>query len=74
MAITIPDKKTEALIRMIGRRTGESMSVVARGHPGQLEFGDCLVCAVAKYRDLPLLLARNDFFHTDITPALAPET
>lgn len=44
------------------------------GHPAQLNFGDCLVYAVAKYRDLPLLFAGNDFTHTDITPALHAET
>ena len=40
------------------------------GHPAQLNFGDCLVYAVAKYRDLPLLFVGDDFRHTDITPAL----
>jgi ribonuclease VapC len=44
------------------------------GHAAQLNFGDCLVYAVAKYRDLPLLFAGDDFSHTDITPALSPET
>lgn len=44
------------------------------GHPAQLNFGDCLVYAVARYRDLPLLFAGDDFAHTDITPALTPET
>lgn len=40
------------------------------GHKAQLNFGDCLVYAVAKYRDLPLLYVGDDFRHTDITPAL----
>ena len=41
------------------------------GHRAQLNFGDCLVYAVAKYREMPLLFAGNDFRHTDVTPALA---
>lgn len=40
------------------------------GHPAQLNFGDCLVYALARERDLPLLFIGNDFIHTDITPAL----
>lgn len=43
------------------------------GHPAALNFGDCLVYAAAKYRDLPLLFAGDDFRHTDIVPALASE-
>ncbi|MDW6024474.1 type II toxin-antitoxin system VapC family toxin [Mesorhizobium sp. BAC0120] len=41
------------------------------GHRAQLNFGDCLVYAVAKYREMPLLFSGEDFRHTDITPALA---
>ena len=44
------------------------------GHPAQLNFSDCLVYAVAKQRDLPLLFVGDDFVHTDITPALSLET
>lgn len=44
------------------------------GHPAQLNFGDCLVYAVARHRDLPLLFAGDDFIHTDVTPVLPPET
>jgi len=40
------------------------------GHPAGLNFGDCLVYAVAKYRDLPLLYIGDDFGHTDIASAL----
>lgn len=43
------------------------------GHRAQLNFGDCLVYAVAKHRDVPLLFAGEDFRHTDITPALPQE-
>lgn len=41
------------------------------GHRAGLNFGDCLVYAVAKHRDLPLLFVGDDFRHTDVTPALA---
>ena len=41
------------------------------GHPAQLNFGDCLAYAVAKYRDLPLLYVGNDFSKTDLRSALA---
>lgn len=40
------------------------------GHPARLNFGGCLVYAIAKYRDLPLLFAGDDFTRTDIVPAL----
>lgn len=43
------------------------------GHPAQLNFGDCLTYAVAKYRDLPLLYAGRDFHLTDIRSALEIE-
>jgi ribonuclease VapC len=41
------------------------------GHAAGLNFGDCLSYAVAKYRDLPLLYAGNDFSKTPIRAALA---
>ena len=40
------------------------------GHRAGLNFGDCVVYAVAKYRELPLLFAGDDFRQTDIIPAL----
>lgn len=40
------------------------------GHPAQLNFGDCLVYAVARLRDLPLLFVGDDFRLTDVTPVL----
>jgi ribonuclease VapC len=43
-----------------------------RGHPAQLNFGDCLVYATAKLASVPLLFKGNDFIHTDITPAYSP--
>jgi ribonuclease VapC len=40
-----------------------------RGHPAQLNFGDCFAYALAKAAGQPLLFKGNDFSHTDITPA-----
>ena len=37
-----------------------------RGHPAQLNMGDCFAYAVAKTRNLPLLYKGNDFSQTDI--------
>ncbi|RYE79505.1 MAG: type II toxin-antitoxin system VapC family toxin [Hyphomicrobiales bacterium] len=41
-----------------------------RGHPAQLNFGDCFAYALAKAMDVPLLYKGNDFIHTDIASAL----
>ena len=41
-----------------------------RGHPAQLNFGDCMAYAVAKVYDLPLLYKGDDFARTDIRSAL----
>lgn len=37
-----------------------------RGHPAQLNMGDCFAYAVARTRDIPLLYKGNDFSQTDI--------
>lgn len=42
-----------------------------RGHPAQLNYGDCMSYAVARVLGLPLLFKGRDFSHTDIRPALA---
>jgi ribonuclease VapC len=39
-------------------------------HRAQLNFGDCMVYAVAKAANAPLLFKGDDFIHTDIEPAL----
>lgn len=41
-----------------------------RGHPAQLNFGDCMAYAVAKTHGVPLLYKGTDFAFTDIRPAL----
>ena len=43
------------------------------GHPAQLNFGDCLVYATAKYRNLPLLFVGDDFTKTDIAAVPAKD-
>lgn len=40
-----------------------------RGHPAQLNLGDCFAYAAARGHDLPLLFKGNDFTQTDIEPA-----
>ncbi len=40
-----------------------------RGHPAQLNFGDCFSYALAKLMGLPLLFKGDDFRHTDIMAA-----
>lgn len=40
------------------------------GRPARLNFGDCMVYAVAKSLDLTLLYKGEDFARTDIRPAL----
>src|SRR3954470_13385208 len=40
-----------------------------RGHPAQLNFGDCLAYAVARAADVPLLFKGDDFVHTDVAAA-----
>jgi ribonuclease VapC len=42
------------------------------GHPARLNFGDCFAYAVARVTGETLLFKGDDFFHTDITPALEP--
>lgn len=42
-----------------------------RGHPAQLNMGDCFAYACATTHDVPLLFVGNDFSQTDIRSALA---
>ena len=41
-----------------------------RGHPAQLNFGDCMSYALARSLNAPLLYKGDDFARTDIRPAL----
>lgn len=40
-----------------------------RGHPAQLNLGDCFAYAVARRHRAPLLFKGDDFTGTDISPA-----
>lgn len=42
-----------------------------RGHPAQLNLGDCFAYAAARNRNLPLLFKGDDFTKTDIEPAVS---
>lgn len=41
-----------------------------RGHPAQLNFGDCISYAASKVEAMPLLFKGNDFRLTDVEVAL----
>jgi ribonuclease VapC len=43
-----------------------------RGHPAQLNLGDCFAYALAKNHSVPILFKGDDFDKTDIRPALEP--
>lgn len=40
-----------------------------RGHPAQLNMGDCFACVAARAHDMPLLFKGDGFSKTDIEPA-----
>jgi ribonuclease VapC len=42
-------------------------------HPAGLNFGDCFAYALAKTAGEPLLFKGDDFGHTDVQQAAAPE-
>jgi len=44
-----------------------------RGHPAQLNLGDCFAYAVAKNHEVALLFKGNDFSMTDIRSASLPD-
>ena len=41
-----------------------------RGHPAQLNLGDCFAYAAARGQNVPLLVKGDDFTKTDIEPAV----
>jgi len=43
--------------------------MLGRGHPAQLNLGDCFAYAMARNRRIPLLFKGDDFTKTDIDPA-----
>jgi ribonuclease VapC len=68
---------TEAGIKMVSIAAPESRNAIAafakygkgRGHPAQLNLGDCFAYAVAKTNNVPLLFKGGDFSLTDIRSA-----
>lgn len=67
-----------ARIRCVPIATEEAATALAafarygkgRGHPAQLNLGDCFAYAMARNRQVPLLFKGNDFTTTDIEPAV----
>lgn len=67
----------EADIRVVGISEAEAVEALSafsrygkgRGHPAQLNLGDCFAYAVARTNDVPLLFKGNDFSETDIESA-----
>lgn len=45
---------------------GRALYGRGRGHPANLNFGDCFVYAIAMVLNRPLLFKGNDFIHTDV--------
>ncbi|MGH7046475.1 MAG: hypothetical protein ACREE2_08810 [Stellaceae bacterium] len=43
-----------------------------RGHPAQLNLGDCFAYAMARSTRTTLLFKGDDFTKTDISPAVTP--
>ena len=65
--VCVPIAGDEARIALVAHaRYGKG-----RGHPAQLNIGDCFAYACAKVNGVPLLFVGNDFPQTDIPSALA---
>jgi ribonuclease VapC len=61
-AIIVPFDETQAGLADIAfQRYGKG-----QGHPAQLNLGDCVVYALAKFLQEPLLFIGDDFVQTDI--------
>jgi ribonuclease VapC len=66
------DIRVAPIDEAVARRAADAFELYGRGrgHRARLNFGDCLVYAVAKSLDAPLLFKGDDFRLTDVTPAL----
>ena len=58
--VAVSDATSKLAIQAFGR-FGKG-----RGHPAQLNFGDCLSYACAKQHGAPILFKGRDFIHTDL--------
>jgi len=65
--VSITDKEAETALEAFARY-GKG-----RGHPAQLNLGDCFAYAIARNYRAALLFKGEDFTKTDITPAIASE-
>jgi ribonuclease VapC len=69
---------TIASVRCVAITVGQTRTALdafarygkGRGHPAQLNLGDCFAYAVARDQDVPLLFKGNDFSQTDIESAV----
>ena len=76
-AIDVDEFLNVARIRCVTIGPAEAKAALAaftrygrgRGHPAQLNLGDCFAYAVARNQGIPLLFKGNDFASTDIEPA-----
>jgi ribonuclease VapC len=64
------------IVPITDSEAGAALSACARygkgrGHPAQLNLGDCFAYAVAKMHGTSLLFKGSDFNRTDIRPAIA---
>jgi ribonuclease VapC len=68
-------------VRMVSITDGEAETALeafarygkGRGHPAQLNMGDCFAYAIARNYRAALLFKGEDFNKTDIEPAIASE-
>ncbi len=65
--VSITSRKAETALEAFARY-GKS-----RGHPAQLNMGDCFAYAIARNYRASLLFKGEDFNTTDIKPAIASE-
>ncbi|MGH7040809.1 MAG: type II toxin-antitoxin system VapC family toxin [Acetobacteraceae bacterium] len=63
-SVSITSKETETALAAFARY-GKG-----RGHPAQLNLGDCFAYAAARNHRVPLLFKGNDFSKTDIDRAI----
>ena len=54
-----------------GKVAREAFNTFGYDHPARLNFGDCIVYALAKTSAEPLLFKGNDFRQTDLMSAMA---
>ncbi len=60
------DRNQAEIARRAWRRVGKGR------HAAGLNYGDCFAYALAKSRDLPLLVPGNDFAQTDVKRVVLP--